>query len=273
MIKYEDGEFLELMPSLFKEKADVAAISYAFKMAVASLLVDQKRTYLFSDINNASEELLDLMALELNAPYYSEDLDLDTKRSLVKNAIIWQSRAGTKKAVQDLVTLLFGEGEIVEWYDFPDGPGTPGTFDITTSAQLTPWLYEQMAKAINRVKNESSHIMSITATQDIKKPFTHGTGYSWDETGTITNDVNINDKDQAYPIGQYFALGEVSELLEDVVLFRKELERDVPMPVEVGMAVSFDTQTILFETLGESEIEQDTRVGAGVSSDSLSVLM
>lgn len=273
MTKYEDGEFLELMPSLFKENADVAAISYAYKMAVASLLMSQKRTYLLSDIDNMSEEVLDLTALELNAPYYSEDLDIDTKRSLVKNAVIWESKAGTKKAVQDLITLLFGEGEIVEWYDFPDGPGTPGTFDITTSAQLTPWLYEQMAKAINRVKNESSHIMSITSTQDIQKPFTHGMGYTWDETGTITNDVNVDDEDQAYPVGQYFALGEVSELLEDVVLFRKELERDVPMPVEVGMAVSFDTRTVLLETLDESQIEQDTRVGAGVSSDTLSVLM
>ena len=70
MIKYEDGEFLDLLPSLFKEKDDVVAISYAFKMAVASLLRSQTFTYLFADINDMPEELLDLMALEMKAPYY-----------------------------------------------------------------------------------------------------------------------------------------------------------------------------------------------------------
>lgn len=208
MIKYEDGEFLELMPSLFKEKADVAAISYAFKMAVASLLVDQKRTYLFSDIDNASEELLDLMALELNAPYYSEDLDIDTKRNLVKKAIIWQSKAGTKAAVEDLIEILFGMGNVVEWPDFHDGPGTPGTFDIETDAQLTPDIYEQMVKVIERVKNESSHVRHVSVVREVEADWKAYFGKALLEQQTMTDDVVIDNPDEATIQSVYIAMAE-----------------------------------------------------------------
>jgi len=226
MIKYEDGEFLELMPSLFKEKADVAAISYAFKMAVASLLIDQKRTYLFSDIDSATEEILDLMALELNAPYYSEDLDIDTKRNLVRNAIIFQSKAGTKKAVQDLVTLLFGQDEIVEWYDFPDGPGTPGTFDITTSAHITPDVYEQFAKTIENVKNESSHMRYVSFLRELEMKLAAGFGRSVASEQTVTNDVVIDNPDQTLFMDQYAAVAEDSYFITDEILDVPDYSQD-----------------------------------------------
>ena len=226
MIKYEDGEFLELMPSLFKEKADVAAISYAFKMAVASLLINQKRTYLYSDIDNATEEILDLMALELNAPYYSDDLDIDTKRNLVRNAIIFQSKAGTKKTVQDLMALLFGEDEIVEWYDFPDGPGTPGTFDITTSAQLTPDVYEQLVKTIENVKNESSHMRYLSFIRELEMALEAGFGSSVASEQTVTNDVVIDNPDQALFMDQFYAVAEDSYFTSDEVLDVPDYSQD-----------------------------------------------
>lgn len=167
MIKYEDGEFLDLLPSFFKEKEDFAAISYAFKMAIASLIMGQKETKLYADIDKVPEDILDLMALESKAPYYSEDLPIEQKRELVKNAILWREKAGTKSAVQDLIRTVFGYGEIVEWFDFTEGEQIPGYFDIETGAQLTPELFEMFTKVIESVKNESSHLRRIGIAREI----------------------------------------------------------------------------------------------------------
>ncbi len=226
MTKYEDGEFLELMPSLFKEKADVAAISYAYKMAVASLLMSQKRTYLLSDIDNMSEEVLDLTALELNAPYYSEDLDIDTKRSLVKNAVIWESKAGTKKAVQDLIKTLFGYGEIVEWFDFTHGEQTPGLFDIETEAELTPEVYEQLAKTIENVKNESSHMRYVSFIRELNTQFAARFGRFISSSQTVTNDTVIDDPDQAMFLDEFYAMAEDSYFITDEVIDVPEIQQD-----------------------------------------------
>ena len=271
MTKLKDGELLDLLPESMRKDPDVIAISYALKMAMGIALERSVQTRLFGDIDSLEESYLDYLAVEMRLAYYDESFPLETKRGLIKDSFTSYMEAGTAGMVQRMIDAIYGDGEITEWFE--TAGLDPYTFEVKTDSQFTPETAGMIERFVQPIKSLRSHIASITAEQEIIKPFTHGVGYSWDETGTITNDVNINDKDQAYPVGQYFALGEVSELLEDVVLFRKELERDVPMPVEVGMAVSFDTQTILFETLGESEIEQDTRVGAGVSSDSLSVLM
>lgn len=196
MIKYEDGEFLDLLPSFFKEKEDFAAISYAFKMAIASLIMGQKETKLYADIDKVPEDILDLMALESKAPYYSEDLPIEQKRELVKNAILWREKAGTKSAVQDLIRTLFGVGEVIEWYDFEGGPGTPGEFDIITSAPLTPELFSKFTQIIDQVKNESSHLRRIQTAREIDGNLYLGTGViaspRYVVTQLISDQVDIN---------------------------------------------------------------------------------
>jgi len=218
MIKYKDGEPIDLLPSHFKENADAVAISYACKMAIASLLECQKLTHLYSDIDSMPEELLDLMALEMKAPYYSENLEISIKRKLVKNAILWRSRAGTKKSVQDLITTIFGEGEIIEWYDFEDGPGTPGVFDIITPVPLTEESFNQVSQIIDQVKNASSHIRYLSARHQVEKEWTAKFGRTVNNRMAVTNDVNIDDPDQALFMDQFYALAEDSYFTSDEVL-------------------------------------------------------
>ena len=271
MTKLQDGELLGLLPESIRKDPNVIAISYALKKAMGIVLERSVQTRLFGDIDSLEESYLDYLAVEMRLAYYDESFPLETKRGLIKDSFSSYMEAGTVDMIQRMINAIYGEGDITEWFETPNLD--PYTFEVETGNQFTTETAGMIERFVQPIKSLRSHISSITATQDIKKPFTHGMGYTWDETGTITNDVNVDDEDQAYPIGQYFALGEVSELVEDVVVFRPELERESSMPVSMGMAVSFDTRTVLLETLDESQIEQDTRVGAGVSSDTLSVLM
>ncbi len=271
MTKLKDGELLRLLPENLRNDPNVIAISYAMKMAMEIVLERSVQTRLFGDIDSLEEGYLDYLAVEMRLAYYDESFPLETKKTLIKESFTSYMEAGTAAMVQRMINAVYGKGKITEWLDVENLD--PYTFEVETDSQFTPDTAGMIERFVQPIKSMRSHIASITATQDIQKPFTQGMGYTWDETGTITNDVNVDDKDQAYPIGQYFTIGEVSELVEDVVVFRPELERESSMLVSSGMAVSFDTRTVLFETMDESQIEQDTRVGAGVSSDTLSVLM
>lgn len=170
MIKYKDGEFLDLMPVFFKSKEDVAAISYAFKMAMQQLLVSAEQTRLYGDLDKQSEEVLDLMALEIQAPFYEDDLPIEKKRELIRKALVWRFKAGTKQSVRELSQLIFGEdSDVVEWFDFTDGEKIPGQFDIVTDAQLTPELFDQFSRTIESVKNQSAHLRRIGVNRTVQQ--------------------------------------------------------------------------------------------------------
>ena len=172
MTNYRDGEFIDLLPQFFKDNEDVQAISYAFRMAISKMLSYSDMTTLYADIDSQPEAILDLMALELKAPYYSEDLSISRKRYLVKNAMLWRMKAGTKAAVKALVNTIFGESDVTEWFEFTDGEGIPGQFDIEVVADITmtPEMYEEFKKVIQEVKAATSHLRNIIVTRPIMVP-------------------------------------------------------------------------------------------------------
>nr|DAR76191.1 MAG TPA: tail protein [Caudoviricetes sp.] len=167
MIKYEDAELISVLPPVLSSEPDNVAISYAYKMAMEKIIRLSIQTSLYADIDNMDENILDLMALEFRTQYYDEGLPIDIKRQLVKNALGWYQRAGTPNAVKELINIVFGEGDIVEWFDFADPPYTPGTFEIQTESRVTEELILYFTNLIHRVKNARSHIRRITILRNI----------------------------------------------------------------------------------------------------------
>ncbi len=169
MIKYSEAELLDLLPAAMKESDDVQAISYAIRKATEKLITFAKRTSLYGDLDQVPEDVLDLIAIELQTQYYATDLDINTKRDLVRNTMSWYAIAGTPSAVEELVRSVFGVGEVVEWFDFDPGVGEviPGQFDIESNATMTPQMAEDFLKIIRKVKNASSHLRRVTVRRDI----------------------------------------------------------------------------------------------------------
>lgn len=88
-------------------------------------------------------------------------MNLETKRNIIKRTLLWHTKAGTPSAVSELVEIVFGEGRTVEWFDYTEGPYTPGTFDIITNARMTEEMANYFLSIIQRVKNTRSHIRRI----------------------------------------------------------------------------------------------------------------
>lgn len=161
MIRFEDGELLNLLPVSMANDIETQCISYALKKQIQNIIYRASRTRTVAMIDLLPETVLDVLATELRTPYYQEDMDIDTKRTIIKRTLLWHTRAGTPSAVEELIEVVFGEGSIVEWFDYEEPPYTPATFDIITNARMTEDMVEYFLSIITRVKNTRSHIRRI----------------------------------------------------------------------------------------------------------------
>lgn len=137
MIRFEDGELLNLLPVSMANDIETQCISYALQKQIKQIIYHASRTRTVAMIDLLPETVLDVLATELRTPYYQEDMDIDTKRNIIKRTLLWHTRAGTPSAVEELIEVVFGEGSIVEWFNYDEPPYTPATFDIITNAQMT----------------------------------------------------------------------------------------------------------------------------------------
>lgn len=160
MIDLYYGNITDILPDYFRNDPKVKALGFAMSKAIKKLIDYSIQTRVFSAIDNASDEVVDLLALELNTQYYEESLDITVKRNLVKNTFLWYKNAGTTKTVRELISTIFGEGEIVEWWQNEEETD-PFTFRIITEAPITGDEVAEFTRMIANVTNVRSHLDAI----------------------------------------------------------------------------------------------------------------
>lgn len=169
MIDLKNGELLDLLKqTAFANNIEVQCISYALKFETRRILDILTTTMTQAGIDELPEQILDVLAVELNAPYYEQDMEIDVKRGIIKNTLAWHMKSGTASAVSEMIGTIFGEGSVVEWFNFTDGDRIPGTFDIVTNAQMTEDIVQKFIEIIERVKNERSHLRRVMIERDIE---------------------------------------------------------------------------------------------------------
>ncbi len=171
MINYLEGELTDILPSLLKDKPAVQALSYALNVGTRMLMGYADLCYVYCSIDTMPDEVLDLLAVELRTQYYSDTLDLETKRALVRNTLLWYMTAGTPAAVEELVTVVFGEGTVEEWYEYG---GEPYWFRIITDTTLDENNVAYFSEMIRRVKNTRSHLGAIGVHRTVDCPYYAG---------------------------------------------------------------------------------------------------
>lgn len=166
MINFYDGEIKDILPSNLMEDPAAQAFSYALREGTRLLNRYTQLCYVYCSIDTAPNDVVDLLAKELRTQYYSDALELDVKRGLVRNTLIWYMTAGTPAAVEELVGIVFGGGEVSEWFEYG---GKPYWFKIKTNAILTEDMNTFFSDMIRRVKNTRSHIEAIEIHRTIEQ--------------------------------------------------------------------------------------------------------
>ena len=189
MTNLSDGELLDLLPSQMKNDPDMVALSHALKVGADLALGYELFTMTMNFIELLPEKIIDVMAVELRSPYYLDSMDLDVKRRIVANTLIWHTKAGTPSAMAELISIIFGEGRTVEWFNFTEPPYDPYTFDIYTNATMTEDIVERFLGIIDRVKNERSWLRRVVVERHIKGKEYVGAGAVSTPKELITNNV------------------------------------------------------------------------------------
>ena len=178
---------IDLMPDSLKMKAHVIAACAAFDFSYRRLVNQISNCYVLVGIDNAKEEVIDLLAWEMGIDFYDTSLTIEIKRKLVKNAYVYQFTKGTPFAVRQALQDFINQGEVQEWFEYG---GEPYRFKVVASSEDIgdPTKNAEMQKVINAVKNTRSFFEGffMYGTYESLRSFTHYdlTNYTYDQLGS-----------------------------------------------------------------------------------------
>lgn len=162
MIELKGSRFTQILPYNLSSQTQTRALAYAVGCQVDKLLVLADRMVIWADLDRVPEQLLDYLAAELRTPAYSADYPVETKRTLVRQSLLFYATMGTPGAVDRLIQSIFGSGQIQEWFEYG---GEPHHFRAAVGAEgvtITPEALEELRRVLASVKRLSSWLDSIT---------------------------------------------------------------------------------------------------------------
>lgn len=164
MIKLEDSNIYDIIPNNLKNNS-VKAIGYAISNQIKKLMKYANSTVVLANIDGVkNEKLLDLLAIEMKVPYYNEKFHAETKKEVIKKAILLQSKAGTDYAIESLMKSILGSGKIVPWYEYG---GEPGYFKVESENQgANINAQKEVLTIINDVKKKSAWLDAVEMVTD-----------------------------------------------------------------------------------------------------------
>lgn len=164
MIKLTDARLTDALPKTLAEQPWVQALAEASRKMRRRVMAYADRTRLFCDIDEASEEALDALAVELQTPLYKNDYPLTVKRQIVKNSMLYYIQSGTRGAVEELLADIYQGAEVEEWFEYG---GKPNYFRVAIDISRTTVPVAEMAPAeleswLYSVKRASSALESLS---------------------------------------------------------------------------------------------------------------
>ena len=176
MIHIKNVAILDMLPFTFKTQRGIA-LSRAIKALTVKLYDNMSSVLFWADIDNASPALLDAMAAEVDAPFYSTDLAEEQKKSIIKAAFVYNSRIGTVSSVEGLLSASFGKGKISEWFNYG---GAPYYFKIDLydnhDGRISGDNIEMFFTTLEKIKNKRSKLEVLDISTDPTQGGTYHAG-------------------------------------------------------------------------------------------------
>lgn len=160
MIDLKDSLMTDILPGHLAT-AEVKALAYAVGRQIRQLCsyADKSRTY--AALASAPDTVLDALAAELRTPAYDETLPVETKRELVASTLTFYTHLGTPAALEQLISILFAKGRVVEWYDY-NGSEYHFKVQIDIAADAVDDAKQAQVQAwVNQYKNQRSILDTI----------------------------------------------------------------------------------------------------------------
>lgn len=159
MIKFTEARLTDSLPRIITKEPWAQALSAAVKKQVGEITETAQKAMIYAEIQRASEEILDILAAEMQIPEYLPEYSVQIKRALVLGGLSYWSKAGTVQATEDVLKSIFEDADISEWFEYS---GDPGYFKITTTnPNITEQNVADFKAAAERVKRLSAWLDGV----------------------------------------------------------------------------------------------------------------
>lgn len=152
-------DLLELQTNFMKQDPTTKALCAAVTPQLQQVANEVMLCLIYSRIDVLPESVLDELAWQKKIDWYDATADVEVKRQLIKTAPVIKRCLGTPYAVEEVIKIYFGDGELQEWFNYG---GDPGMFKVlTNNSAVTGDLAQQFIRVLDAVKRKSSHLEEI----------------------------------------------------------------------------------------------------------------
>jgi phage tail P2-like protein len=171
MISLRNVKLTDSLPDVIASQPWAQAMSAAWERQVRRIVDLAERARMYAAVDVMPHAVLDLMAHDLKVPQYRETYHIDTKRTLIKAALTYWRKAGTKAAVEQLCRDIFGDATVYEWHEYD---GQPGYFRVsTTNPNVTPATVDEFRAAVEAIKRLSAWLEAVELLANIPSHITY----------------------------------------------------------------------------------------------------
>jgi len=150
---------LDLIPPNIRNDPQVIAAAQAIDSEMRGVTQAVNECIFFYRVDELPEAILDHLAWQCHIDFYSPDLALEKKRSLIKESPGLHLTKGTPAAVEDIVSIVISGGQVQEWWEYG---GDPYCFRVIVEGLMDDEIvYRHALPSIMAVKNARSKLDGI----------------------------------------------------------------------------------------------------------------
>ena len=117
-MKLSELDLQEFLPAWMRTDENAKALAYAVERQLERLISQFDALVIYAAIDAQSDAILDELGWQFNVPEYSSGLPIETKRKLIQTAVLTHKQRGTVAAVERIVSDIFGDGWVEEWFEY-----------------------------------------------------------------------------------------------------------------------------------------------------------
>ena len=173
MNNLSDIDIKQTIPYSLSNDENIQALAEAITVQLMDVAGKTDRLRILPNLSKLPEAVVDQLAWHFSVDFYDVTLPRATKEQLLYQSIAWHRRKGTVKVVEEMVSAVHSQGQVLENWDYG---GEPYHFKVVVEGEpiTDPKTLENLTHAIESVKNVRSWLDGIEYKRRIECAIYYG---------------------------------------------------------------------------------------------------
>ena len=118
----EKDALIATFPYSLSRDTDKLKLAVTVADGLVKMSVQLEYAMIFSRVDELPEEILDILAVDLNIQWYDNEADIECKRSTIKECMHINKYKGTKYAIEKALKSVYDDVRVIEWNEYGGEP-------------------------------------------------------------------------------------------------------------------------------------------------------